>query len=67
MNSVSTDMARMAQSWPTACTPTCRDRDWRHRPGPGFTLYPVDAAVAKPEVGRVFRKRHTQLLMQWPR
>ncbi|MFC5828080.1 methyltransferase, FxLD system [Nonomuraea insulae] len=41
------------------------DRDWRHRSGPCFTLYPVDAAIPEPAVGRVFRKRHTQLLMQW--
>jgi protein-L-isoaspartate(D-aspartate) O-methyltransferase len=41
------------------------DRDWRHGPGPDFTLYPADAMVPAPAVGRVFQKDHTQLLMQW--
>ncbi|MFF4198942.1 methyltransferase, FxLD system [Nonomuraea sp. NPDC001831] len=42
------------------------DRDRRHRPDPVFTLHPADAAVPAPADGRVFRKRHTQLVMAWP-
>ncbi|WP_433496759.1 methyltransferase, FxLD system [Sphaerimonospora sp. CA-214678] len=42
------------------------NRDRRHSPGPDFTLYPVEAAVPVPAVGRVFPKRHTQLVMTWP-
>ncbi|MEV3984312.1 methyltransferase, FxLD system [Nonomuraea sp. NPDC049758] len=42
------------------------DRDRRDRPDPVFTLHPADAAVPAPADGRVFRKRHTQLVMAWP-
>ncbi|MGI5293062.1 methyltransferase, FxLD system [Nonomuraea polychroma] len=42
------------------------DRDWRQCPGPDFTLYPADAVVPAPAIGRVFRKRHSQLVMVWP-
>lgn len=35
-------------------------------PGPSFTLHPADATVPAPAVGRIFPKRHTQLLMAWP-
>ncbi|GAA4507974.1 hypothetical protein GCM10023191_067170 [Actinoallomurus oryzae] len=42
------------------------DRDRRNGPGPGFTLYPADAAVPAPAVGRIFAKRRTQLVMSWP-
>ncbi|WP_405085668.1 methyltransferase, FxLD system [Microbispora sp. NBC_01389] len=41
------------------------DRDWRRRPQPAFSLHPADAAVPDPAVGRIFRKRHTQLVMAW--
>ncbi|MEU7004779.1 hypothetical protein [Nonomuraea sp. NPDC046570] len=41
------------------------DRDWRPHPIPTFTLYPVDAARPVPTVGRIFRKRHTQLVLNW--
>lgn len=41
------------------------DRDWRRHPGPQFTLHPADAAVLAPVIGRIFRKRHTQLVMAW--
>ncbi|GAA2407971.1 hypothetical protein GCM10010404_77510 [Nonomuraea africana] len=41
------------------------DREWRAHPGPDFTLHPADAAVPTPAVGRVFPKRHTQLVMAW--
>ncbi|MEU4726310.1 methyltransferase, FxLD system [Nonomuraea dietziae] len=41
------------------------DRDWRYHPSPVFTLYPADAAPPAPAVGRIFRKRHTQLVMTW--
>ncbi|MEU0571533.1 methyltransferase, FxLD system [Nonomuraea sp. NPDC005983] len=41
------------------------ERDWRHHPGPQFTLYPADAAVPAPAIGRIFPKRHTQLVMAW--
>ncbi|MBB3724592.1 methyltransferase, FxLD system [Nonomuraea dietziae] len=41
------------------------DRDWREHPGPDFTLHPADVAVPVPPVGRIFRKRHTQLEMTW--
>jgi protein-L-isoaspartate(D-aspartate) O-methyltransferase len=40
-------------------------REWRAHPGPDFTLYSIDAAVAAPAIGRVFPKRHTQLVMTW--
>ncbi|SDL82873.1 protein-L-isoaspartate(D-aspartate) O-methyltransferase [Nonomuraea maritima] len=39
--------------------------DWRDHPGPRFSLHPADAAVPTPAVGRVFRKRHTQLVLDW--
>jgi protein-L-isoaspartate(D-aspartate) O-methyltransferase len=42
------------------------DSDRRGGPGPGFTLYLADAAVPAPETGRIFRKKHTQLVMSWP-
>ncbi|MEV5704782.1 methyltransferase, FxLD system [Actinoallomurus sp. NPDC052274] len=42
------------------------DRDRRNGPGPDFTLDPADAAVPAPAVGRIFTKRHTQLVMSWP-
>jgi protein-L-isoaspartate(D-aspartate) O-methyltransferase len=42
------------------------DRDRRRGPGPDFTLYPAQATVPPFTVGRVFPKRHTQLLMAWP-
>lgn len=42
------------------------DRDRRRGPGPDFTLYPAGIAVPAPAVGRVFPKRHTQLVMAWP-
>lgn len=42
------------------------DRDRRQGPGPDFTLYPAEAAVPAPAVGRVFPKRHTQLVIAWP-
>lgn len=41
------------------------DRDRRKGPGPGFTLYPAGAAVPNPTMGRIFPKRHTQLVMAW--
>lgn len=41
------------------------DRDRRQGPGPDFTLYPAEAVVPTPAVGRVFLKRHTQLVMAW--
>ncbi|MEV0827983.1 methyltransferase, FxLD system [Nonomuraea rubra] len=41
------------------------DRDWRRHPGPDFTLYPKHAVVADPAIGRIFPKRHTQLVMSW--
>jgi protein-L-isoaspartate(D-aspartate) O-methyltransferase len=41
------------------------DHRWRAHPGPTFALYPADAAVAPPAVGRIFRKRHTQLVLGW--
>ncbi|MFB9833621.1 methyltransferase, FxLD system [Actinoallomurus acaciae] len=42
------------------------DRDLRRGPGPDFTLHPAGVAVPAPAVGRVFAKRHTQLVMAWP-
>jgi protein-L-isoaspartate(D-aspartate) O-methyltransferase len=42
------------------------DRDRRHSPGSDFKLYPAGAAVPAPPEGRVFWKRHTQLVMAWP-
>ncbi|GAA4560877.1 hypothetical protein [Planotetraspora kaengkrachanensis] len=42
------------------------DRAWRHRPEPTFSFYPVGATVPNPSVGRIFRKRHGQLVMAWP-
>ncbi|MEU8142737.1 methyltransferase, FxLD system [Nonomuraea sp. NPDC048901] len=41
------------------------DRHWRDHPIPTFTLYPAEAAPPAPAVGRIFRKRHTQLVMAW--
>jgi protein-L-isoaspartate(D-aspartate) O-methyltransferase len=41
------------------------NRDWRHHPGPQFTLHPAGAAVPAPAIGRIFRKRHTQLVLDW--
>ncbi|MFI6177962.1 methyltransferase, FxLD system [Nonomuraea sp. NPDC051191] len=45
-------------------------RTWDHRlrdrPDPVFTLHPAGAVVPPPAAGRVFRKRHTQLVMAWP-
>lgn len=41
------------------------DRDWRQHPDPDFTLHPIDATVPAPAIGRVFPKRHTQLVMAW--
>ncbi|MEU6429712.1 methyltransferase, FxLD system [Microbispora sp. NPDC046973] len=41
------------------------DREWRHHHEPTFSLYPAETAVPKPEVGRIFPKRHTQLVMAW--
>ncbi|MEV4378501.1 methyltransferase, FxLD system [Streptosporangium sp. NPDC049644] len=41
------------------------DRDWRTHSAPTFTLYPADALPPAPAVGRIFRKRHTQLVMTW--
>ncbi|MER5322530.1 methyltransferase, FxLD system [Streptosporangium roseum] len=41
------------------------DRDWRDHPGPEFTLYPADATAPAPTIGRIFPKRHTQLVMTW--
>ncbi|MEU9835904.1 methyltransferase, FxLD system [Streptosporangium sp. NPDC048047] len=41
------------------------DRDWRTHPAPAFTLYPADARPPAPAVGRIFRKRHTQLVLSW--
>ncbi|MEV4575046.1 methyltransferase, FxLD system [Nonomuraea jabiensis] len=41
------------------------DREWRQHPGPQFTLYPADVVVSAPVVGRIFLKRHTQLVMDW--
>ncbi|SEG63693.1 protein-L-isoaspartate(D-aspartate) O-methyltransferase [Nonomuraea solani] len=41
------------------------DRDWRDHPGPAFALYPKHAAVPVPVTGRVFQKRHTQLVLEW--
>jgi protein-L-isoaspartate(D-aspartate) O-methyltransferase len=45
---------------------TTWDRHRRNSPGPNFTLHPAEAPVPVPAVGRVFPKRHTQLLMAWP-
>jgi protein-L-isoaspartate(D-aspartate) O-methyltransferase len=42
------------------------DRDRRQGPGPDFTLYPAETTLPTPAVGRVFPKRHTQLVMAWP-
>ncbi len=42
------------------------DGEHRHGPGPAFTLYPAEVLVPVPRTGRVFRKRHTQLVMAWP-
>ncbi|MEV4079456.1 methyltransferase, FxLD system [Nonomuraea fuscirosea] len=42
------------------------DRDWRYHPMPTFTLYPASATPAAPAMGRIFHKRHTQLIMTWP-
>ncbi|WP_327093022.1 methyltransferase, FxLD system [Nonomuraea sp. NBC_01738] len=42
------------------------DRHWRSHPGPVFTLYPADATIEPPPAGKIFRKRHTQLVMSWP-
>jgi protein-L-isoaspartate(D-aspartate) O-methyltransferase len=50
------DLAAQVQTW---------DRDWRDHHGPAFTLYPADATVPVPHTGRVFRKRHTTLVMSW--
>ncbi|GAA3550176.1 hypothetical protein GCM10022419_033030 [Nonomuraea rosea] len=44
---------------------TTWDHRWRAHPGPTFALYPARAAVASPAVGRIFRKRHTQLILGW--
>ncbi|MEV4178470.1 hypothetical protein [Nonomuraea sp. NPDC049709] len=30
-----------------------------------FALHPIDTAAAAPAIGRVFPKRHTQLVMPW--
>ncbi|WP_219509192.1 methyltransferase, FxLD system [Nonomuraea ceibae] len=41
------------------------DRCRRDHPGPVFTLHPASAVLPAPAVGRIFRKRHTQLVMAW--
>ncbi|MEU4233277.1 methyltransferase, FxLD system [Nonomuraea sp. NPDC026600] len=41
------------------------DRHWRDHPLPTFTLHSADAAPPAPAVGRIFRKRLTQLVMTW--
>ncbi|WP_193318282.1 bacteriocin immunity protein [Nonomuraea phyllanthi] len=41
------------------------DRDWRHHPGPRFTLHPADAMPPAPATGRIFPKRHTHLVIDW--
>ncbi|MBB6347218.1 hypothetical protein FHU36_003763 [Nonomuraea muscovyensis] len=41
------------------------DREWRDHPGPDFTLYSGEVTVPAPAVGRIFRKRHTQLVVTW--
>ncbi|MFI6396195.1 methyltransferase, FxLD system [Nonomuraea sp. NPDC050540] len=41
------------------------DQRWRDHPGPAFTLHPTAAEVPPPAVGRIFRKRHTQLILNW--
>ncbi|WP_433435404.1 methyltransferase, FxLD system [Nonomuraea sp. CA-141351] len=42
------------------------DRDRRHGHGPDFTLYPADTAMPVPAIGRIFPKRHTQMVIAWP-
>jgi len=49
-------MAGHIQAWDTGV---------RHGPDPDFTLYLAGADVPVPETGRIFRKRHTQLVMAW--
>ncbi|MER7504606.1 methyltransferase, FxLD system [Nonomuraea pusilla] len=39
--------------------------EWRAHPGPDFTLYPIEASVPAPAIGRIFPKRHTQLVLAW--
>ncbi|MEV4581493.1 methyltransferase, FxLD system [Nonomuraea jabiensis] len=41
------------------------DEKWREHPGPDFTLYPIEPTAPVPTIGRVFPKRHTQLVMAW--
>lgn len=41
------------------------DRDWRHKPGPVFTLHPANATIEKPTCGRIFRRRHVQIVLAW--
>ncbi|MFC5828771.1 methyltransferase, FxLD system [Nonomuraea insulae] len=41
------------------------DRDWRYGPGPHFTLHPADVIAPAPAIGRIFPKRHTQLVIAW--
>jgi protein-L-isoaspartate(D-aspartate) O-methyltransferase len=41
------------------------DRTWRDHPVPTFTLYPADATPPAPAIGRIFVKRHTQLVLAW--
>ncbi|OUC94870.1 methyltransferase, FxLD system [Streptosporangium minutum] len=42
------------------------DRGRRTHTAPRFILYPAEALPPVPAVGRIFRKRHTQLVMTWP-
>jgi len=51
------DLAGHIQEW---------DRSRRHGPGPQFTLYPAGAQVDCPPGGRLFRRRHVQILVAWP-
>jgi protein-L-isoaspartate(D-aspartate) O-methyltransferase len=41
------------------------DRDRRHGPEPTFTLWPADAQVPAPAVGRIFATGSTQLRLSW--
>ncbi len=41
------------------------DAGWRARTDPHFLLYPADAAVSPPRQGKIYVKRHTQLIMSW--
>jgi protein-L-isoaspartate(D-aspartate) O-methyltransferase len=51
------DLAGHVEEW---------DRSRRHGPGPEFTLYPAGARIECPPGGRVFRRRHVQIVVAWP-